>query len=720
MTFQTRMHNKKGSLLLITLTMLLCMFLFALGYSRFLSRQADAADKISKKQKMRRFATALASLATHKLKYSAQLSHNMSAMRAWPNPTSAMAPLYEYLSQPLEQFETVKHFPLPLDEEATAHFSLLLEQLWQNAGYGDEIAESITVSVWREDFSNTSPAPAAYTRNKNGHLRLTVNLTTFYHEQALTSVDFHYSIPLRLETAHVPVLSKYNLYIENARLNNGDYDTGYNQVSVDEFGNLAEARTRARPLVLNNDGNLNLPVTLEFRNFVESERGLVYLGGNSSIFLNLARSDMVAPDSDSGEGFQFFRRLNYDGFYPVYAGNSPEKGRMLIHFLDQGVSDDTGPINLSYFSKIETGYFGVKQVQEGRLRYSSIFRLYGVQARPSPTLIQGHVLSQYLTISVLRGADGRFGKPKYLENLSYTAPMQPASYFYNCIWLPEYSDLQAAFGLDNSLESYKKYVTKYSSRVNHRPYNQALGFCFDQDNADAVSIFPESDPISRFIRSSDHNATHKIPGIFADVYPAVSDLKTMNAFSSGFADASMASYRIDNESESDAMKLLKEQGLLSLDRLVADGWVRFSSTIKLNQPLTYMSSGGLVVENGDIIVEAPIQPSGFRDNCLLYLVALNGNVVIKTPPTAVIQAGIIAFSSTSDQGRICFISPPSEIRGALAMKKLLRDNSEAKTFQGTRLIYFPALAAKPAGSNGLSGDDKLLTFSFGQQPQEIR
>jgi hypothetical protein len=68
--------------------------------------------------------------------------------------------------------------------------------------------------------------------------------------------------------------------------------------------------------------------------------------------------------------------------------------------------------------------------------------------------------------------------------------MQPDAYYYNCINLPEYDDLRTAFGLDNSLESYKKYVTKYSSRVNHRPYNQALGFIHSQTNPDAVALFP--------------------------------------------------------------------------------------------------------------------------------------------------------------------------------------------------------------------------------------
>jgi hypothetical protein len=61
---------------------------------------------------------------------------------------------------------------------------------------------------------------------------------------------------------------------------------------------------------------------------------------------------------------------------------------MLISFLDQGVSDDTDERNLSFYRRVESGYFGVKQVQEGRLRYSSLFRLFGVQSRPSPTLVQ--------------------------------------------------------------------------------------------------------------------------------------------------------------------------------------------------------------------------------------------------------------------------------------------------------------------------------------------
>ncbi|PKL41819.1 MAG: hypothetical protein CVV41_16760 [Candidatus Riflebacteria bacterium HGW-Riflebacteria-1] len=713
-------RQRTGSILLVTTAILFCMFLFALGYSRFLSHQSDAANRIGKKEKLSELAAALATLTAHKLKYSAQLNNSLETRQARPAPGSAMAPLYDYLSQPLSRFESEKHFPMPLEEDDDSHFALLLEQFWQAAGYGDELEESITISVMRDDFTQTGAAPAAYTRNKNGNIRITVNLTIIHSESYSTSLDFHYSCPLRVASAHVPVLSKYNLYIENARLGSGEFDVDYNQVSVTSLGNIAETRTTAQPLVLNNDGRLKLQLQTEFRNFVEDQRGLVYLGGNSPIALNLARSDVVNLNSGCGEEFQFFRRLDFDGIYPVHAGNSAENGRMLISFLDKGVSDGVDAQNQSFYRHIESGFVGLKQVQEWRMQFSSIFRLFGQQGYPSPTLVQGNVLSQYLTIAIMKSDSGKPGKPLYLSNLSYAPPMMPDAYYYNCIALPEYSDLQSAFGLDNSPASFKRYLTQYSSRVNHRPYNQGLGFIHSPANPDAYSLFSESDLLSRFVKSSAHDATHKVPGVFADVYPEVADLKTMSAFAKGFADAAMVSHSIDNEAEPDAMLLLKRQGLLSQNRLAADGWVSFSSGITINRQLEYMSSGGIIVENGDLIVEAPVIPAGFRDDCLLYLVTLNGNVIFKTPPDARVQAAIIAFSDTTENGQVIFRSPPDEIKGALAMKKLVRNSAEAKTFQGTDLVYFTALAAKPAGSDGISPDSQLLTFSFGPLPQEIR
>lgn len=713
------MRTRSGSIILIVIGTLFCLFLFASGYSRFLSQQSAMADTLSKKQKLGEMATALATLTAHKLQFSPQTLPSPSTMRAYPEKSPALKAVFDYLSQPLAKFAAQKEFPLPLIEDETAHFSLLLEGLWQASGYGNELVENIRVVVCKKDFTESGPAPGAYTLEKSGQIKICVNLKLLHGTRINSSVDFDFACPVRVSSVHAPVLAKFNLYIEDARLAPGNEEVGYNQVSVDTFGNIARTRSKALPLVLNNDDNLTLPVKTEFRNFVEDSRGLVYLGGNSKVFLNLARSDVLAPNSDSGEGFQFFRRQNFDGTYPVYSGNSSEAGKVLISFMDQGVSDDPDNRNASFYTRILSGYFGLQQVTRGRLHLASLFRLFGTQSRPSPTLVLGNVLSQFLTIAMMSGEGGKKVRPPILDNLSYAPPMQPDAYYFNCINLPEYADLSSAFALDNSPAAYVKYITRYASRIRHRPYNQGLGFILSQENPDAPLLFPESDLLSRFVRSSDHADTHKIPGVFAAVFPDVADLRKMSAFTTAATGLARVSYEFAN-SDSDALALLARENLLSRGRLAINGWVKFKNGIKIDRKLEYLSSAGIIVEKGDINIESSIIPYLQRDNCLLYLVALNGNVVFNCNPDDRIQAAIIANADEPDQGRVIFNRPPAAIRGSLAMKKLVRNHEEAARFKGTGLTYFAPLAARPAGSDGWSNDGALLSYCFGQYPQELK
>lgn len=710
---------RSGSIILIVIGTLFCLFLFAFGYSRFLSQQSAMADKLSKKQKLGELAAALATLTAHKLQFSSQTLPSPSTKRAYPEKSPALKALFDYLSQPLAKFASRKEFAMPLIEDETAHFSLLLEGLWQASQYGNELVEYIKIVVFRKDFTSSGPAPMAYTLEKSGQVKICINLKLLHGSTVNSSVDFDFACPVRVSSVHAPVLSKFNLYIEDARLAPGNEEIGYNQVSVDTFGNIAQTRSKALPLVLNNDDNLNLPVKTEFRNFVEDARGLVYLGGSSKIFLNLARSDVLAPNSDSGEGFQFFRRQNFDGTYPVYSGNSSEAGKILISFMDQGVSDDPDNRNASFYTRIISGYFGLQQVTRGRLHLASLFRLFGTQSKPSPTLVLGKICSQFLTIAMMNGEGGKKVRPPILDNLSYAPPMQPDSYYFNCINLPEYTDLSSAFTLDNSPAAYLKYITRYASRIRHRPYNQGLGFILSQENPDAPLLFPESDLLSRFVRSSDHADTHKIPGIFATIFPETADLKKMSAFTNAATGLARISYEFAN-TNTDALTLLARQNLLSRGRLAINGWVKFKNSIKFDRRLEYLSSAGIIVEKGDIIIESSILPYLQRDNCLLYLVALNGNVVFNCNPDDRVQAAIIANADEPDQGRVIFNRPPAAIRGSLAMKKLVRNHDEAAKFKGTGLTYFAPLAAKPAGSEGWSNDGALLSYSFGQFPQEVR
>ncbi len=714
-------EKRSGSILLVVAGTLFCLFLFALGYSRFLSRQSAMADKMSKKQKMSGIARALATLTTHKLQFSGQLTPGSADGTAMPHKSPALKALFTYLSQPLAAFESSKSFAMPLDEEETAHFSLLIQGLWQDAGYGDSLVEEISLVVNKADLTTSGPAPDSYTREKSGNLLLVVNLKIKNDDKIYSSVDFNFACPVRISTIHVPVLAKYNLYIGDARMSAGEEETGYNQVSVNQFGNIETTRTTALPLVLNNDDNQNLPVKTDLRNFIEDRRGLVYLGGSSKIFLNLTRADFLAPNADSAEGFHFFRDNDgFDGFYPAYPGTSAKSGPVLVSFMDQGVSDDPDNRNASFYKRIISGHTGAKQVNDGRMNLASIFRLFGVQGKPSSTLVQGHVFSSFLTIARLTGLNGKAVTPPILDNLSYAAPMTPEPYFLDVITQPEYEDLRSAFALDASFNSFVKYITLLASQIRRRPYNQALGFLHTQNDADAYRMFAESDPLGQFVRSANHAGTHAVPGIFAGVYPSVPDIRNLSQLLSPSVSPARASYIFNNPGNADAISFLNDAGLLSNGALVLNGWARFKSGIKIDRPLEYLSSAGLVVEKGDIIVSAPLNPGPGRNNCLLYLIALDGNIIFDNNPGETVQAAVIADAAASDQGRVIFKRPPASLRGAMAMKKLTRNHEEAAAFKGTSLTYFAPLAALPASTDGASDDSTLLSFSFCQTPQELQ
>ncbi|MDD3148595.1 MAG: hypothetical protein PHD82_14975, partial [Candidatus Riflebacteria bacterium] len=617
------------------------------------------ADKINKKQRLSELAAALATLTAHKLQFSAQTMSGSTSKLALPDDDSSLKPVFNYLAQPLSSFSTSKEFDLPLSEDSTPHFALLVEGLWQAAGFADELVEETKVVVNRSDFTATGPSNGSYNREKNGHVKICVNLKLQNNGKIHNSLDFDYSCPVRISTIHAPVLSKFNLFIEDAHMAAGNREVGYNQVSVDQFGNLAETRTRAIPLVLNNDDNLNLRVKTEFRDFVNDSRGLVYLGGNSRLLLNLARSDVLAPNANSGEAFQFFRSEGFDGFYPVHDGNSPVNGRVLVSIMDQGVSDDTDNRNASFYSRILSGHHGIKDIAEGRMQLASIFRLFGTQARPSPTLVLGQVCSRFLSIARMTGAGGKKVNPPIIDNTSYAPPAGPPPYFITSINEPENEDLRLAFGLNSSPGSFIDFLFNYGSRIRERPYNQGLAYINHQENPDALRDFPESDKLSKFLKSSNHEGTHAIPDSFAGIFPEVTDLKSLSALLTPSTGLARVSYKFDNPGNENALALLAGANLVSNGRLALNGWVRFKSGIKIDRDLEYLSSAGIIVESGDITISGSLLPANSRENCLVYLVALDGNIIFDCNPGKTLQAAVVADSDRPDQGRVIFRRPPA-------------------------------------------------------------
>lgn len=705
-------------MILVVIGILSCLFIFAMGYSRFLSQQTAMSDRLKKKRQFSSLARALAAISAHKLQFSPQVMDNPAGRRAFPEQSPFLQSLFSYLAQPLDKFDDCRVFALPLDEDATPHFSMLLEPLWQAAGYGEELEENISVIVNKNDFVNCGPAPESYNREKNGHLVIHVLLQIKDSGREVSAIDFTYSCAVRISSTHLPVLSKFSLYIEDMSLSGDAHKFAYNQVSVDELGNLARSRTRAVPLVLNNDDGLNLPVVLGWRDFIEAQRGLVYLGGPGTCYLNLARSDVVAPSSDSGEGFQFFRRDNFDGTYPVLAADHADGRRLLLSRMNLGVSDDPGERSSSFYQVIESGLPGREQVSQGRCRLSSIFRLCGVERKRSPTLVLGNVMSQFLCISLLHDSSGNPANPPVLRNLSYAAPLLPANYYTYEINSDGYADLRDAFALNDSPQSYVDYVKNYSPGVRQRPYNAGLAFAYKQDDPDAVLLFPETEALTALLKSPSAGSRHQIPGTFARVYGDSVDLVSMKKLLK-LSDGKVA-YRFANVGGESLSQVIGPEMLLSRGRLALQGWISCANGVKIDRRSEYVSGGGIIVENGDIVIEAGLLPSDHREQSIFHLVALNGDIVVRTAPTDEIQAALIAYSDDPQKGRIVLAQPPKQIRGAMAMRHLLLSEREAENFQGTELRYFAPLAALPAEGSRDSGDEELLSFNFSLFPEELQ
>lgn len=708
----------RGSILLITLSVLFVLFIFGLSYSRFMIRKAYLTNRLGQKREMAGLAHSLALLASHKLAYST-ITSNVGPGPI-PEDSSCLKPLYEYLARPIASFEKEKGFPLLIDEDASEHFDLLLDQLWHASEIGDSIEESIDLIVRKADFDEISPAGAAYPAEKRGKIGILVKLSKFNGDKFLFDQDFNFCIGVRITAALVPLLSKFNLYIEKTGIVENGEEHGLNTVSVNADGNLARTRTRAFPLELNNDDNQALPVKTSFNDLVNASRGLVYLGGDANLFLNLARSDVSDKSSDSGEGFHTFKREDYDGFVPAHTFPT-SSGRINVSIMEQGVSDDPSPINQTFYSAIDSGFPGWTQINLHNMKLSSIFRLMGTQRKPSPTLVLGNVYGQILRISKLQTITSGPVRNELLWNMSFMPPMQPAKYYVNEIIKPPLADFKTAFSLTTNYASFQKYLKDCASRVGNRPYNRALPYILNQKDHNSILSFPSEDPLHEYLKQPSATARHAIPTSLAAIFPAVSNLKSMTSFKDGFSSLIRCNYVIEHEEGKTIEQQFRKRGLMAGNKLALNGWVMLKGfdLVKLDQSWEYVANGGIILDTGNIEIASSLRPTPFKPELILYLVTLNGGITFNNAPEDDVQAAFIAYAGDAAEGRIKFAAPPAQIRGALAMRTLIRTKADAESFKGTKLRYFAPLAALPAGVGSSEQERALLSWSFQPMPMEV-
>ncbi|HNV69380.1 MAG TPA: hypothetical protein PKO06_06750, partial [Candidatus Ozemobacteraceae bacterium] len=279
--------------------------------------------------------------------------------------------------------------------------------------------------------------------------------------------------------------------------------------------------------------------------------------------------------------------------------------------------------------------------------------------------------------------------------------------------------LEQAAMITRSIESLRTYNQEFASLPKRRPYNLAYAQMIDQRQSEPWSGFASADPLYAFFdRNAPEASRHAIPAPFNDCVPGAHSLRDLGAFLSACRDIGRTAYTIEVESADQLWPELARRGLPWRDTLTLSGFVLVRSRDKrliLDRDLRYLGNGGLLLEEGDIEIRAPLRPiSETRRHHVLQVVALNGDIRLATGREALIQAHLLA------SGRLTFAgSEPVRVRGGIAAGRLFDRPEEAETFPGGSLEYLPEMAAFPRGGESSvdTPDEKsLLSFSFEPAP----
>ncbi|MFZ2960703.1 MAG: hypothetical protein WA705_27800 [Candidatus Ozemobacteraceae bacterium] len=734
-------RSKKGSILLLASGMLFCIVLYSVAYSNYMLMQKRLSEKAGKHGVMAKVAFALATLGIHKIQYGPMLA-NVN----WPYPRKAVESpclykLFEQLAKPRGAMDPEVTGTIDFHEIPTSELLVVVNKLTAPLEKMGAFDGTVFYHCRRDDFQEMGLCANGYRREKKGFLRLTVE--TRLTKSGLPPIveEFHYKCPVKVTMAIAPVLSKFSMYLENGNIPGGSDFYGFNQVMVDEVGEVY-ANSPAKPLVFDNDGfgesvpHGPLHVEKTFKDLVEPPRGLIYIGGPGNILLNLAYSKPTVSSSGSGEGFQLFRRANGDGLYklPALSGITPARDLVDIYEMIVGVSPSPDEDVQSFYDLIKKycPKFWIAFRDTWRIEASSIFRLYGVDKNHSPTLVLGNVQSEFLRARVFHhpplanspwGSPGRpplykgapFGKLFLFEDPNeYLAECQTA----NGVLLP----LIQANLLSNSNQV--GYLMDYASFIATRSYNIGMSYVLNQTISEPWKTFPDSDKLYSFFWDGiPPELLHGIPEPFNTIFPGTNDLKQIDAFLAVFAgaDKSRLAYEIEIPAGSPPnffYGALQDRGLLTGDRLTLSGWIKVKSPEKkliLDRDLKVMGNGGIVLEEGDITVKNAIAPdSPAKATVILQLITLKGNIILQTAPQTVLQTGLVA------NGKIIFAGSP-RIIGSIAAKRLYDQPDELKNFSGGNLQYYPPLGAFPLKPNealplNAQTDEPLLSFNFNLLP----
>ena len=348
-------RRNRGSILIIVLGFLCCLLLYAVAYFNHMMATRRLSHRLTRQQVMCETAHALATLAIHKMQYGPLLAENSGGpIPTAPGDSESLFELYRELSKPrdamravsgtvnLEEIRTSDLYPITRD---------LIEPLLKFGTFG----YAVTWSCRPEDFESVGLSANRYTCEKRGQIRLSVHIEYRRGDGPIQVEDHQYLARVKVAAALTPVLSRFTLYLEQVCPGVSLTEQYWlNQVRNDENGETM-TDSRARPLVLDHDGTdagphgpfTQVPRTLA--ELMRERRGLVYLGGQSPLVLNLAMSNALRPMSSTGETCQLHRKADGFGFVDVPGRRGEAQGKpLVVREMEVGMSTSISQIGRAH------------------------------------------------------------------------------------------------------------------------------------------------------------------------------------------------------------------------------------------------------------------------------------------------------------------------------------------------------------------------------------
>ncbi len=736
--------SNKGSVLLIIICIFVALMTLLASFLKSTTNRVHSTKKIGDTMFARELANSLAILSNHYIKY-VELKDPGSEIR-------------KVLSLPREEMGST---------DATGNLKAGI-QAKIKSGSDDIITTLIEAYkpilneiqldelkwiIHKGDFANIEVGKVGnnpYPREKKGLIRIYIKISYKLPGQTKKiSEDYLFTSPINVVANLVPVLSKFNFYVQNALGEEPNDDNVYrfNVIDTDAAGNLNQG-ANARPWIFVNgdeDDNLKKPKDVKYDDIINDSRGIIFLGGgngNNSIELGVACGwPEGGGTSECGEDFHFYiNRDKEEGYWKTLEYWDDKNGGIMI--------SDIGLCNANSGDYVEWR----KQLGAGsqeKSKYHSIFKLFGVDSKKSPTLVLGYVNSLFASVKLHKFGNNEFEVLPYVdykEDLPiYTAYTTDTSLYGSDAYgkLMRFSLHYCTKNNTDELD-YDSYINSYASKLGHRRYTKDYAYYLTV-KSEEYSEFPEfsDNKLNSLCNlSSDDNNFLKLPysekAQYNKIYneekceldklfnvdslsinPEKEDKRKRIAYSLKLLsqspdDFSSTEFVISKGDEvgKDIIDYLEFKGLIKDNKLDLNGWLYINNEAGFDEiPLDFTSlkndsNGGIILSSGKICLKSNIEN---ENGSHFSLIALNGDIVLEEKVTTV------GSSLIAPKGQVRLIgganSQKLSIDGNIVMNKIAKGDvkgSDVNIKRGLTLNYNRSLAAVPYNDK-ISGFDELRT-----------